>query len=66
MTTETKTRTIMDVAGEMYNNMEWDKRSNGDKFIKCTKDVNLISLSFTTRSVISLSFVSIQFLPLFA
>lgn len=36
---EVKTRTILDVAGEMYNNMEYAKRSNGDKYIKCIKDV---------------------------
>lgn len=37
---EVKTRTIMNVAGEMYNNMEYAKRSNGDKYIKCIKDVD--------------------------
>lgn len=36
---ETKERTIANVAKEMYDNMEWAKRSNGDKFIKCTKDI---------------------------
>lgn len=39
METKILKKTIMCIAEEMYNNMEYAKRTNGDKYIKCIKDI---------------------------
>lgn len=34
-----ETKTIAEVAKEMYNNLDWSKRSNGEKFVKCINTI---------------------------